>query len=266
MQSYKRKHTILKITIILLILIVLAFLIILATKFLLVNESDYLNEGNYQKNNNTFFDVLKSENIIDVPTICQYPDLPTGCEAVAATMVLRYYDEEITANEFASNWLKCNNEFYSLDSKQYGPDPNKFFIGDPFSKSSYGCYSAPIVSAINRNAERCRAEKLENISLEKICKDYIDNNKPILIWATMGMKPSGAGNSWYLEDNSKVTWIAGEHCLVLVGYNENYYFLNDPQSGSVVAYQKDIVNERFKELGSQAIYISDVFNATLGNY
>ncbi len=249
MQSYKRKHTILKITIILLILIVLAFLIILATKFLIADEN------NYQKNNNTFFDVADAEKIIDIPNICQYPDLPTGCEAVAATMVLRYYNEDITANEFASNWLKCNNNFYTVNNQKYGPDPNEFFVGDPFSTFSYGCYATPIINAINNNSKNFRADLINSYSLEKICAEYIDNNMPILIWATMGMKPSNNGNSWYLENNESFTWIAGEHCLVLVGYNEKFYFFNDPQTGCVVAYEKDVVNKRYKELGEQAVYV-----------
>ena len=71
----------------------------------------------------------------------------------------------------------------------------------------------------------------------------------------MGMKESKAGRSWYLQDGSYFTWIAGEHCLVLTGYNKEYYFLNDPQSGTTVAYPKATVEKRYNELGRQAVYI-----------
>lgn len=93
------------------------------------------------------------------------------------------------------------------------------------------------------------------MNTEVLCNEYIYNDKPILIWATMGMKESKTGRSWYLQDGSVFTWIAGEHCLVLVGYNDSYYLLNDPLSGSTVAYQKNIVEKRFAELGRQAVYI-----------
>ena len=76
---------------------------------------------------------------------------------------------------------------------------------------------------------------------------YIDKDMPLLIWATMSMKESFPGNSWYFEDGTEFTWIAGEHCLVLVGYDDEYYFLNDPMSGSTVGYQKTIVEKRFAE-------------------
>lgn len=99
-------------------------------------------------------------------------------------------------------------------------------------------------------------EQESNRSLEELCTEYIDNDKPLLIWATMSMKESSAGNKWYLEDGTTFTWTAGEHCLVLVGYNNDYYFLNDPMSGSTVAYQKNIVERRFSELGKQAIHIT----------
>lgn len=194
--------------------------------------------------------------IIDVPAISQYPELPTGCESVAATMVLQYYDVNITAEEFASSWLECSENFYRAKGNLYGPDPNKVFIGNPFTNNSYGCFATPIVNAINRNSRDCTAKKITNRSLEELCTEYIDNDKPLLIWATMSMKESSAGNKWYLEDGITFTWTAGEHCLVLVGYNNDYYFLNDPMSGSTVAYQKNIVERRFSELGKQAIYIA----------
>lgn len=197
------------------------------------------------------------EKIIDVPVLCQYPELPTGCESVAAAMVLQYYNVDVKAEEFAREWLECSEYFYSSDDKLYGPDPSEVFAGDPFSAKSYGCYAPPIVRAINHNSLECEATAITDKSLEELCALYIDEDKPILIWATMGMKESTEGKSWYLEDGNKFTWIAGEHCLVLIGYNEAYYFLNDPQSGSTVAYQKNIVERRFRELGAQAVYITN---------
>lgn len=196
-----------------------------------------------------------SYQFIKVPNICQYPSLPTGCETVAATMVLQYYKSNITPEEFANNWLEYNQSFWSDGKIDYGPDPNEVFAGNPFSESSYGCYATPIVKAINNNSKEFVAEKISAASLTELCKEYIDKNKPLLIWATMGMKQPKKGRSWILENGNTFTWIAGEHCLVLVGYNRDYYFLNDPQFGITKAYPKNIVEKRFKELGSQAVYI-----------
>ncbi|MGN0251582.1 MAG: C39 family peptidase [Oliverpabstia sp.] len=220
-----------------------------------IQHEDPVSTGNTEHDDN-LITTPAEEKLIDVPAICQYPELPTGCESVAATMVLQYYKVDITAEEFASDWLACSENFYSSEGKRYGPDPHKVFVGNPFSKKSYGCFAEPIVHAVNRNCTGYTARKITYRSLEQLCEKYIDNDMPLLIWATMNMIEPSAGNTWYLENDTAFTWIAGEHCLVLVGYNTDCYYLNDPISGSMVAYQKDIVEKRFAELGSQAVYIS----------
>ncbi len=199
-----------------------------------------------------------TEKIIEISPLCQYPILPTGCEPTAVATVLNYYGDDITAEEFARDWLLCSNNFYYSNGELFGPSPNDFFVGDPFSKKSYGCYLTPVMRAVNENSQSCRAERIKETSLFQLCKDYIDNDKPILIWATMSMKPLEEGNVWYLKDGSAFTWTAGEHCYVLVGYDERHYFLADPQSGSIIGYEKKLVDKRFEELGSQALYIHTI--------
>lgn len=195
-----------------------------------------------------------SVKIINVPTICQYPSLPTGCETVAATMVLQYYGADITPEHFAERWLKKSENFYYSNNELYGPDPNEVFAGNPFKKQSYGCFSLPIIEAINGNCSDIFAQRI-NLTLAEICEEYIERDKPILIWATMGMKQSEKGRQWYLQNGALFTWTAGEHCLVLVGYDKDCYYLNDPQTGTTVSYKKALTEQRFKELGSQAVYI-----------
>ena len=45
-----------------------------------------------------------AEKLIDAPIISQYPDLPTGCESVAAVMVFQYYSIDITPKEFVYSY------------------------------------------------------------------------------------------------------------------------------------------------------------------
>jgi uncharacterized protein YvpB len=48
----------------------------------------------------------------------------------------------------------------------------------------------------------------------------------------------------------------GEHCLVLVGYDDNNYYFNDPyKNHGVIPYEKKLVNQRFLELGKQSVVI-----------
>ena len=69
------------------------------------------------------------------------------------------------------------------------------------------------------------------------------------------MKEVRHGNSWYLSDGTLFTWPAGEHCYVLLGFDDDFYYFADPQTGNVVGYQKLLAEKRFRELGSQAVLI-----------
>lgn len=200
-------------------------------------------------------EVFSEQNIINIPDLCQYPNLPTGCESTAAASVLQFLGEDITPEAFASDWLLCSEDFYTYNGIDYGPDPNEVFAGDPFSEYAYGCFAYPIADAINRNSRSCAAEVIKGSNLESLCAQYIDNGSPLLIWATINMKPSYSGKSWVTPDGTPFTWIACEHCLVLVGYNDIFYYFSDPQTGSTVAYEKDLAEQRYEELGLQAVYI-----------
>ena len=200
---------------------------------------------------------------IEVPRICQYPSLPTGCESVAAAMVLQFYGEDILPEKFAGEWLECDSKFDWKNDRLYGPDPDRVFVGDPFSRNSYGCFAPVIENAVSANSSLCRAKVIRNRGLEYLCSHYIDAGKPLLIWTTMGMKPAEQGKSWILSDDSIYTWISGEHCMVLVGYGQDYYFVNDPMSGSTVCFEKEIMEDRFRKLGSQAVYIYPVVAESL---
>ena len=199
---------------------------------------------------------IQREIYLEVPQICQYPTLPTGCESVAATMVLQYYGDDIEAEAFASSWLTCNSNFYVENGTTYGPDPNKVFVGNPFSKNSYGCFAPVIEKAINDNSSVCQAEMIQGETLKSLCDTYVSRGEPLLVWVTMSMKEPYPGNRWTLSDGTEYTWLAGEHCMVLVGYDERHYYLNDPMSGGTVGYDKVIVEKRYEEMGMQTVYIS----------
>ena len=202
--------------------------------------------------------VSLQNNPLQVPTLCQFPTLPTGCEATAAAMLLQFYGEQITADEFAENWILRSRDFYTVDRKLYGPDPHDVFVGDPFSKNSYGCYASVIVNAVNNHSTKCRAKIVHAATVAELCLEYIDQGTPVLIWATMDMREPKKGQTWHLADGSEFTWISGEHCLVLVGYQDTGYYFNDPQTGSTVLYHKELVENRFQQLGSQAVAFDTV--------
>ena len=193
--------------------------------------------------------------ILDVDTLCQYPQLPTGCEIVSTTMLLNYYGINISATDFATDYITCSDEFIKSKYIVYGPDPNAVFVGDPFDVSGYGCYAPAIEKAINYSDLNCKAEVISGKTLDELCDEYISNDDPLLVWVTLRMEEPLKGEEWYLSGDIPFTWTSGEHCVVLVGFDEKYYFFNDPATGGVVAYKKDISEQRFKDMGAQALRI-----------
>lgn len=196
---------------------------------------------------------VKAARLLDVPLICQYPALPTGCESVAATMLLNYYDVPVDAETFAGEWLECEPYYYE-DGVMYGADPTEKFVGDPFSQHSYGCFAPVVAKAINGNCFTVKAIPLSGVPFEDLLA-RVSRGDPVLIWATGQMMEPMQGAVWTLPNGKKLQWKRGEHCLVLVGYDSNCVYLNDPDSGERIKYDRELVAARYEAMGSWALEI-----------
>ncbi len=205
-------------------------------------------------------DVVESgtqNDIIAVEPLCQYPLLPTGCESVSAVMVLNYLGESVDMETFASLWLPKSSDFYTYMGEDFGPDPNKAFAGDPFTSYGYGCYAPVIAESINENSSKCDAYTVIGKGFDFLLSEYIDKGMPVLVWATMDMTPVKKGDSWVTPEGEEFVWTSGEHCLVLIGYDEKYCYFNDPLSGELTKYKKSLVEKRYNEMGKQAVVITE---------
>lgn len=196
------------------------------------------------------------DGMVSVPPLSQYPDYPTGCESVTAVMALHHAGVLISVEDFITNHLPCDDRFYEEDGLLYGPDPYAVFIGDPRTPHSFGCM-APVIEQALRSCvgEEERVVNTTGETLSTLCRNYVDNGVPVLLWATMEMRPVSSGRMWFLPDARQFTWPSGEHCLLLVGYNESEYLFNDPRHGAVVAYDKNAVEVAYASLGKQSLVI-----------
>ena len=191
-----------------------------------------------------------------ITPISQHPHYPTGCETVTAVMALSHIGFRISVDEFINLYLICDQRFYRKNFVLYGPDPFSYFVGDPRSSSSYGCMSPVIQNALvscvgNKNA----VINTGGLTLNSLCEEYINNNIPVILWASIDMKPIRRGSRWILPDNSMYTWPSNEHCLLLIGYDENNYIFNDPTYGKIVSYPKKLVEKRYRKMGMQSLIL-----------
>ena len=197
------------------------------------------------------------KKIIDVPFIGQNPDFPTGCESASAVMLLNFLHFDIALPEFIDSCLE-KKSFFKENGALYGPDPREAFAGDPSSSDALGCYSPVIIRALRKIIGKpWHVIDESGSSLELLCRKYIDQGMPVMIWASIDMGATVNG-PWYRVTSAdrEIMWISNEHCLVLIGYDESTYYFNDPLHPSgPIGFPKDTVSHRYQELGMQAIAI-----------
>lgn len=203
----------------------------------------------------------KKAGCIDVPYVSQAA-YPTGCELVSASMLLGYYGFKVNAGELIDGGYVRTAEFRNdpKDKKLYGGNPNFTYIGNPRSSGGYGCYSNTIRDMFDSylKDEFFDTYYLTGTSLDELCSLYIDFGQPVMIWASISMQPLyfAENSSWFIDgSDEKFTWLANEHCLVLVGYDKYYYYIHDPLRGAYTAYQRELVDMRYSEMGCQAVTI-----------
>ena len=79
------------------------------------------------------------------------------------------------------------------------------------------------------------------------------------MWATVGMVPNERCSYWFTPTQKRIAYNNKLHCVLLVGYDENYYYFNDPLadmgSQKYVGYPRASVERAYELLGKQAVVI-----------
>ncbi|MDD3403623.1 MAG: C39 family peptidase [Hespellia sp.] len=194
--------------------------------------------------------------IIQVPYFDQSIKYPTGCESVTTVMLLHFLGFEIGIDEFINEYLE-KREFEKRGEVLYGPDPNHFFVGSPYDEDSYGCYAPVIIRALEHILPVSKYKVINETgnTIENLIKHYIDQDMPVIFWACINMRKPIIGPEWKLTESGETfTWISNEHCMLLVGYDEERYYFNDPyDNNGVIGYEKETVKNRYEAQHCQAI-------------
>ncbi|WP_462413294.1 C39 family peptidase [Neobacillus sp. Marseille-QA0830] len=130
---------------------------------------------------------------LNVPLIGQRPELPTGCEITAVTMMLKYKGVEVDKVTLA-NAMPRNPE-----------NPELGYVGDPFTEDGWTVYPAALLDLVKNYAGG--SKNRTGISHQEI-EESLTNNKPIVVWV-------GPIHGFTV------------HALVLTGYDQENYYYND---------------------------------------
>ena len=173
------------------------------------------------------------KKIVPAPYIDQTERWVNGCESISSVMLLQAVGIDIDPDTFIARDLP-HAPYWEQDGKLYGPDPWQVYPGDPHDHTGYGCYSPCIVKALNSALEHeGAADKFEVVdesgkTAAELCS-YIDAGMPVVFWATLDFQPvPEKRDHWLLADGTDFAWKCNEHCLLLVGYDDENYWFNDP--------------------------------------
>lgn len=202
---------------------------------------------------------MEDSVVLAVPNIMQNPELPTGCESVALTMLLRYWGyDTLEKCEIADNYL-------TYDSTNFVTS----FVGDPHTENGAGIFAPGLTAAANRflkdHGDSRIARDLTGTSFEGLLA-YVSQGDPVVVWNTVDMQEPGDVNAHYYYQGKTYNFYKEEHCMVLCGYDltQGTVLVSDPQAG-LVWRDLDEFSSIYKKMGSNAMAIQE-FTANYQNF
>lgn len=205
--------------------------------------------------------VLAKEVDIDFPVILQNPELPNGCEVTAMAALLNYYGYPVKHTLLSDQYLP-KRPLYSSNGKLYGPHPDQAFSGDPRSPYGWYSYAPPTVIAANTYLKEHHSKHVAidktGISEDEVI-EFLNREKPLVLWVTRDMDVVNYNYSWVLDDGSKTVYKAASnlHAVVITGYNEREVKVMDPLKGTI-NYDRKVFFKSYQSLNQRAIVIEEV--------
>lgn len=200
-------------------------------------------------------EVSPAHEIRDVPLLAQMPELPTGCEVTSLAMLLQYEGVAVEKEDVAKHLPRVEVPSYEEEG-MVGGDPNDGFVGDPFSDEGYGVYHAPIAALLNDYMPG-RAEDLSGQDFEAVLR-AVGENRPVVIWISMDLADVTTAYEWQVPSGGEIQWNVPEHCVLLIGYDEQTVTVHDPYSGAQVQYDRDRFVQVWQAMGAQAVTVAHV--------
>lgn len=195
----------------------------------------------------------KTSALLQAPIIRQFPELRSGCEVTSLAMLINYYGIDVDKMELADRMDKDETpmRLRKDGSIAYWGNPNIGFVGDVTGKSrGFGIYHGPLLNLMKQYIPT--AVDLTEKPFEDI-ERQVSEGIPVIVWTTINFV---IPNNWVVWDSplGPIRTTFSEHAVLLVGYDEESVYVNDPWTGRA-AYK--VNKERFiatwEAMGRQAI-------------
>lgn len=190
--------------------------------------------------------------IPNVKTINQYSKgYPTGCESAALTILLNYHKVNVSMDDVVKRIKKGPKPYYE-NGKLYGANPYIEFVGTPSDPGSYGTYEQAIIEVANYY--KPGIINATGQSLNEIL-EIVSEGRPVIVWNSMNLSVPYVSRSWiHKASGKKIKWIANEHALVVIGFNQNQVIVSDSLNGGIKYFNRVTFENRYKAYGKRALY------------
>jgi len=217
-------------------------------KTALDNSTDLLETPNMQ------IDEIKNNILLDVPSISQKPELLAGCEVTSLAMLLQYAKTAVDKMTLAQEVNKDSTPLVTArngDILKWG-DPNEGFVGDITGNGrGYAVYHSPIFEL----AQKYLPDKALDLTGQPFTAllGSLNEGRPVIVWTTIDLKMPSKFEEWE-KDGRTIKAIFSEHAVLLVGYDDNNVYFNNPYNGlkNQALNKADFISV-WESMGSQAV-------------
>ena len=211
-------------------------------------------EGQQKVNHSVSTTPIKQSTLLNVVLIKQNPELRYGCEVTSLAMVLNYAGVKTDKMDLYRRIQKDPDPIIKSASGnilRWG-NPADGFVGDMTGRrAGYAVFDRPMVALINQKLPG-RAVNLTNLPFDRVLA-HVSSGYPVVVWTTGDYRLPDRWESWY-HGKQFIKTPLDLHAVVLVGYDSNYVFLNDPLSGrKQVRVNKEQFIRSWKALQSRAV-------------
>lgn len=201
---------------------------------------------------------IESQVILDVPLISQLPELYNGCEITSLTMLLNYKGINVNKLTLADEMIKdntplvkdFNNNIYSWGNPENG------FVGDVYGDPlpGYAINPKPLTPLIEKYYPKGFLN-LTGTSLEEI-EVSLSNGNPVIVWVTADLSTPYGFITWLDGNGNKVKATFQTHAVLLIGYDDDNFYYNDPLSELKAAtIDKETFEEVWTDMGKKALTV-----------
>ncbi len=192
--------------------------------------------------------------ILDVPLIAQNPELKYGCEVTSLAMLLKYAGVKTNKMKLADEIKKDADPIAKAGDGnivRWG-DPKDGFVGDiSGNRAGYAVFAGPMEKLMKRYLPG-RTLNLTGQSFDELLAQ-VKNKKPVVVWTTGDYRLPDRWESW-LHGNERIKVPLDLHAVVIVGYDPDHVYLNDPLSVKKAhKVDKAMFIKSWNALGKQAL-------------